>query len=111
MVESTEFGVGYTKVSLIRRVGIAAGITDIDFLTPAEIRRKLGVVDPETSGLLEAFLNVFDRWFLYTRMIERRITSHDAQLEAERTAAVERRAAAQSQLAKRLLHLEAKDSR
>ena len=110
MTGTTEIGVGFTKMTVIRRVALAAGLEGIDFLMPAEVRAKLAKTDPETYRVLENFLDAIDRWFLISRMIDRRIDP-DSNLENEIATAVQRRTVAQAELEKHLLILEAGKSR
>ena len=105
MSGTTEIGVGFTKMTVIRRVANAAGVEGTDFLMPGEIRAELAKSDPETSALLQLFLEAVDRWFLINRLVERRM-GQDSQLDDEHVTAVARRAAAQAQLEKRLRFLE-----
>jgi hypothetical protein len=110
MTGLTEIGVGFMKITVIRRVALSAGVEGIDFLMPTEVRAKLAEKDPETSAVLEGFLDAVDRWFLMNRMIERRV-SQDSALESERVTAAQRRETAQAELEKRLRILEAGQSR
>jgi hypothetical protein len=56
---------------VIKKVGTTAGIDDVDFITPAEVRDKLAATDPETSTsrVLEAFLVAFQEWFEVTSVL------------------------------------------
>jgi hypothetical protein len=70
MFETTEYGIAFTTMTVIRNTGNAAGIVDTDFLTPAEIRAALSQKDPETSRILEAFLEAFRTWYQITTLIQ-----------------------------------------
>ena len=78
MFESTEAGVTFVRMALIHKVGRSAGIADVDFMTPAEVRASLAKDDPLTSRLLEAFLTAFQEWFHLTQMVESRFGTADA---------------------------------
>ena len=69
MVKSSEFDFSFTSASVIKYVGTVAGIDDVDFITPTEIRHKLAATDPETSRVLEAFLVAFQEWFEVTSVL------------------------------------------
>jgi hypothetical protein len=70
MFETTEYGAAFTTMLVIKKTGDFAGIANIVFLTPTEIRVALKHRDPETSLLLEAFLAAFEEWFDITKTIE-----------------------------------------
>jgi|ERR1700680_4567431 len=69
MLKSSEFDFNFTSASVIKYVGTTAGIDDVDFITPTEIRHKLAATDPETSRVLEAFLVAFQEWFEVTSVL------------------------------------------
>ena len=69
MLKSSEFDFSFTSASVIKYVGTTAGIDDVDFITPTEVRHKLAATDPETSRVLEAFLVVFREWFEVTSVL------------------------------------------
>ena len=69
MVKSSEFDFSFTSASVIKYVGATAGIDEVDFITPTEIRHKLAATDPETSRVLEAFLVAFQEWFEVTSVL------------------------------------------
>ena len=69
MLKSSEFDFSFTSASVIKKVGTTAGIDDVDFLTPTEVRHKLAATDPETSRVLEAFLVAFQEWFEVTSVL------------------------------------------
>ena len=68
MVKSSEFDFRLTSASVIKYVGTIAGIDDVDFITPTEIRHKLAATDAETSRLLEAFLVAFQESAVFTNL-------------------------------------------
>ena len=69
MAKSSEFDFNFTNASVIKYVGSSAGIDDVDFITPTEVRHKLAAADPETSRVLEAFLVAFQEWFEITSVL------------------------------------------
>ena len=54
MTGSNEIGVGFTKMTVIRRVALSAGLDGIDFLTPAEVRAKLAEQIAKLEAAVEA---------------------------------------------------------
>jgi len=104
MFESTEFGVAFTKMSLVRKVAETVGIPQADFMTPAEIRAELAQHDPETSQLLQAFLDAFDRWFAVARMIESGY-GRTAKVDEESDSVYQERRRRQDELQTRLMGL------
>ena len=101
MFEANEHGVAFTMNMVIKNTGNAAGIADIDFSTPAEIRAALLQYDPETSRRLEAFLEAYKEWFTVTTMIQTHLHD-DPALRAEHSIALENRRLRSVELQQRL---------
>src|SRR5947199_2560445 len=101
MFDTTEYGVAFTTMIVIRNTGNAAGIANTDFLTPAEIRAALTQRDPETSRLLEAFLVAFKTWYDITTLIQSHL-HEDRRLRDEHMVASDNRKHRSLELQERL---------
>ena len=110
MFESTEAGATFTRMALIHKVGRAAGIADVDYMTPGEVRAALARDDPETSHLLEAFLDSFTEWFHITEMVQSR-HGRSANIEEQYVHSSEKRNQRRLELQIRLRVLEAASAR
>jgi hypothetical protein len=109
MLKSSEFDFSFTSASLIKYVGTSAGIDDVDFITPTEVRHKLAATDPETSRVLEAFLVAFQEWFEVTSVL---VTDfdEDATLTDDQILASNRRTQCKVELNNRLVSLRSRTS-
>src|ERR1700674_588051 len=104
MLKSSEFDFSFTSASVIKYVGTIAGIDDVDFITPTEVRHKLAATDPETYRVLEAVLIAFQEWFEVTTVL---VTDSDegAPLTDDQILASNRRTQCKGELNNRLFFL------